>query len=179
MNFETYGPFEINWWKDNDRWEADIWKGIEEVCEGLSAAIGCYVFCLRWGDKYLPWYVGKTINKNGFKGEVFQKHKLDHYENLMNVKPNHKPHLMLFPLMTDEHWNFSKNRSQGSDTIEWLETTLITMAHAANPEIKNKSKTSKLHYVYVNGLVGSQYAGRKSDAAKVAAQMFKPQKPII
>ncbi|WP_416876947.1 hypothetical protein [Litorimonas sp.] len=172
MNFECYGPYELNWWEDNDRWRADFWKQVEAEYDGLSEAIGCYVFCLRFGEKYLPWYVGQTLNQYGFKGEVFESHKVLHYEELMDEKQRHQPFLMLFPLMTEENWNFSKNRSKGSEQIDWLETTLISMAYSANPEIRNMSKTAFSRYIYVNGIIGAQYPGRKTDAARVASKMF-------
>jgi len=173
MNFESYGPYRIDWWEDESpRWRANFWKDVEAEYEGLSSAIGCYVFCLRFGDKYVPWYVGQTLNKKGYKGEVFEPHKVEHYENLMEEKSRHKPYLMFFPLMTENTWDFSKNRSQGAEQIEWLETTLISMAYAVNPDIRNTSKTAFSKYMYVNGIIGTQYAGRKSEAAKAASEMF-------
>jgi len=174
MNFESYGPFELDW-EDENRWRANFWNAIEqqEKYEGLSSAIGCYVFCLRYGDKFVPWYVGQTINKDGFTGEVFQSHKVDHYNAIMAIKPQHKPHFMFFPLMTAEHWNYSKNRSQGAAQIDWLETTLISMAYAANPEIRNTSKTMYTRSIYVNGIMGEHSYGRRTNDARAATRMFK------
>jgi len=174
MNFESYGPFKLDWEDETHRWRANFWNEIEsqEKYEGLSTAIGCYVFCLKFGDKYVPWYVGQTINQNGFKGEVFESHKIDHYDELMEEKPRHKPYLMFFPLMTEEHWNFSKNRSQGKEQIEWLETTLISMAINANPDLRNSAKTMYSRYIYVNGIMGEQDYGRRTNDARAAAKMF-------
>ena len=175
VNFETYGPFALDWEDDAHRWRANFWSEIEaqEKYEGLSSAIGCYVFCLRYNSNYVPWYVGQTINKQGFKGEVFESHKIDHYNELMEEKPRHKPYLMFFPLMTGEYWNFSKNRSQGKGQIEWLETTLIGMAYQANPDLRNSAKTKHFRSVYINGIMGEQDYGRKTNDARAAAKMFK------
>ena len=175
MNFESYGPFELDWNDDSTQWRANFWKEIEaqERYEGLSSAIGCYVFCLKYGNKLAPWYVGKTVNQYGFKGEVFESHKVDHYDELMEEKSRHKPHLMFFPLMTEETWNFSKNRSQGEEQIDWLETTLIGMAYAANPELRNSSKTKYFRNAYINGIMGEHYYGRRTNDARAAAALFK------
>lgn len=175
MNFDTFGPFELDWSDDAPRWRANFWKEVEsqEKYEGLSSAIGCYVFCLKYGTKLKPWYVGQTINENGFKREVFEPHKVDHYNELMEHKPTHTPCLMFFPLMTHETWNFSQNRTQGSEQIDWLETTLIGMAYAANPDLRNSSKTKYFRNIYVNGLMGDHEYGRRTNDARAAAKMFK------
>ena len=175
MNFDTYGPFELDWDDDTPQWRANFWKDVEaqEKYKGLSTAIGCYVFCLRYGDKLAPWYVGQTINQNGFKGEVFESHKVDHYDELMENKSRHTPCLMFFPLMTEDSWRFSQNRSQGEAHIEWLETTLIGMAYAANPELRNSSKTKYFRKAYVNGIMGEHNYGRRTDDARAATKMFK------
>lgn len=175
MNFDSYGPFELNWEDEASQWRANFWQEIEqqEKYEGLSSAIGCYVFCLKYGDNFVPWYVGQTINKNGFKGEVFESHKIDHYDELIEEKPRHKPYMMFFPLMTEEHWNYSKNRSQGKDLIDWLETTLITLAYAANPDLRNSSKTMYTRSVYVNGIMGAHDYGRRTNDSRAATKLFK------
>ena len=145
MNFECYGPFALDWYSDVKQWKSEFWKSIEsnQELEGLKNAIGCYVFCMKHGDTYTPWYVGKTENKIGFEGEVFTDHKYYIYQKLIEKdKTRHQPCFMFFPLMTYEHWNFSKNRSEGSKHIDWLETTLISMAYSVNRKLKNDKKTS-------------------------------------
>jgi len=85
MIFECYGPFALDWYTDESQWKSEFWKSVESNpdLEGLKNAIGCYVFCLKYGDTYMPWYVGKTENKIGFEGEVFTDHKYDIYEQLI------------------------------------------------------------------------------------------------
>lgn len=172
MNFESYGPFELDR-KFSHRWRSKFWKNVETTEPHLSNTIKCYVFCLQFGSKTLPWYVGQTINQNGFQGEVFQQHKVDHYRDIMAKNSRHRPMIMLFPLMTDTYWNFSKSRKTGLGAIEWLETTLISMALSVNPEIANTSKILFPNNVFVNGVIGTQFPGRKSNAGKFANALFK------
>lgn len=86
MHFETYGPFEFDRNTLQLR-KCDLWKAVEQRQDGLASAIGCYAFCLTYGSKTLPWYVGKTIAQAGFQGEVLQKHKLDHYISVLTENP--------------------------------------------------------------------------------------------
>lgn len=84
--FDVWGPFEIahdgNWIKGA---QGDLWSELEDRCEGLSTAIGCYMFCLRTHKQIRPWYVGMTLAKAGFRGEVFQLHKLNSFNFVMNA----------------------------------------------------------------------------------------------
>ena len=80
MHYEVYGPFGVDMntkrpWRER---RAEFWESVENKAEGLSKAIGIYVFSTRHGAIRTPWYVGKTVAKTGFRGEVFQDHKLSH-----------------------------------------------------------------------------------------------------
>lgn len=172
MYFNSFGPFYIH--KDfPNGWRSEFWNRIEKREEGLSTAIGCYVFCLKHGKKTLPWYVGKTVANNGFRDEVFEiKHKIPLYRQFIKKFSYHRPSILLFPLLTETKWAFSKNRSEGGSTITWLEKTLIGMALARNPEIANIA-TTKLHRkVYVNGVLGKQFQGPPSLDAQFARSVF-------
>lgn len=176
MNFESCGPFEFPR-KRAGYWRRDFWHEVELSWEGLSAAVGCYAFCLKHGRTVRPWYVGKTVAKGGFRDEVFTPHKLDHYQTILAPAETEgayrrgHPCILLFPLVTDT-WQLSANRSSSQPYIDWLETTLIGMALSQNPEIANTSKTRFHREVYVNGLIGGQFQGRRSNGALFARQAF-------
>lgn len=178
MNFESYGPFELDWFSDAKQWRKEFWDNVDKKLgfEGLAGAIGIYVFTLEYGGKHLPWYVGKTVNQDGFSGEIFTDHKYEIYQKLIETdKQRHKPHFMFFPLMRDvgdDEWDFSANRSEGGKQIDWLESTMIGMAYAVNRELQNVQKTKFAKNLYVNGLIGSQYPGRLSIAAQKASKIF-------
>jgi len=58
--FDVYGPFAIG--RDQGqivRGQGALWEDVETADEGLSSAIGCYMFCLQHGDNLMPWHVGK------------------------------------------------------------------------------------------------------------------------
>lgn len=81
MKYDVYGPF----WAPRFQKEVtrasllEFWNEVEAWDEGLSRAVGVYVFSTCHGSTFTPWYVGKTNAKTGFRGEIFQTHKLNHY----------------------------------------------------------------------------------------------------
>jgi len=175
MQFDTCGPF--NYPKERIRlWKKRFWDDVEEYWPGLPNAVGCYAFCIDNGRTVRPWYVGKTLSQYGFKGEIFEQHKMDHYNSIMGSTENGQPRrgegkIILFPLLTDT-WGLSKNRSSSNEYIDWLETALIGMALAKNPEIANSSKTRFHKTVYVHGLIGRQQQGRPNKGAIFARSAF-------
>tara|TARA_R110000868_G_scaffold336665_1_gene597586 strand:- start:46 stop:567 length:522 start_codon:yes stop_codon:yes gene_type:complete len=170
MLFESFGPFEIDR-NFEGQWKREFWLQVDERLAGLRNSVGCYAFCLQHGETVKPWYVGQTINKAGFEGEVFTDHKREHYSYLLELKPKSRPVMLLFPLVTD-NWKLSKNRSSSKSVIDWLETTLIGMALSKNPEIANVSKTRFHREVYVHGVIGSQFQGKPSTSASFAKKAF-------
>jgi hypothetical protein len=161
---------------DLDQSKANFWRDVEKREEGLSGAIGCYVFGLETNDKIMPWYVGKTLATAGFKGEVFTPHKINHYKSIirpMDEEKSHRkgtPFISLFPLMTPEE-NFSKSRTSSAKLIGWLETTMIGMALSKNHEIANTSNTLLHRNVVVPGVLGVT-PGRPSREAEDAYKLF-------
>ena len=83
MNFEVYGPFELNaesdggfsGWIDQPEINA-FWDEVRKKYENLGNACGVYMFCVEGKQKgkgkttNLPWYVGKA-EKLTFKQECF------------------------------------------------------------------------------------------------------------
>ncbi len=71
-----------------------FWSRVDgEIEDGLSGAIGCYIFSIRAGKGSLPWYVG-LAEKQSFRKECFTSHKLKHYNNAIAKKKGH-PHINL------------------------------------------------------------------------------------
>ncbi|WP_156629564.1 hypothetical protein [Methylobacterium sp. Leaf85] len=154
--FDTYGPYEINHEnRDCHVSQLSFWRDIGSVYEGLSGAIGCYVFGIRYGHKIRPWYVGMTVAKDGFKGEIFQKHKTDIYTECMG-KQRGAPVMFLLPLIQDNTGKYSQARSSKKKDIAWLEITLMGFAFRQNPEISNVRDMNFLRNIEVLGLLGTR-----------------------
>ena len=179
-HFETFGPFRIplsdgeiarpepSWWDDVD----------EKARYDVSRAIGCYMFAM--GDAHIrPWYIGKTVNQNGFREEVFADHKLGHYNWVVEEGHRGPPQLYLFPMITrdfHEDWRFSKGTSH-SGPIEWLERTLMGMAFSQNPDLANSRDLTYFRTVRVRGILGRAPKGKRTGHIAKARQALLGEKP--
>lgn len=178
--FETFGPFLVprSPGQSLTRPVSDWWDDIDELTGyTISRSIGCYMFAM--GDARIkPWYVGKTVNKRGFREEVFTDHKLGHYNWVID---NYRgpPSIYLFPMITksfDQDWRLSKGWSN-SAPIEWLERTLMGMAYSQNPEISNSRDLTFFRTVHVRGILGRAPKGRRTGHIGKARQALLGEIP--
>ena len=146
-------------------WKKDFWSAVENVREGLSAAIGLYVFFLQHGENKKPWYVGKTSGKGGFKTEIFQNQKVDHYLSVVDKRGSAQ--MVFFPLLT-ESGKISRNASGKAKAIDWVEKRMISFALERNAELLNVKDTSFSKSVFVPGIIGTRRRGAPAQDAKLA-----------
>jgi hypothetical protein len=167
MNFEPYGPFPLRPYVDQEegRWKNDFWTMVDKAEPNLSEANGIYVFSLKYGSKFTPWYVGKTCSEKGFKGEVFQGHKMNHYYAVAGDRRG-APHLHLVAHVEEHRRNFCPYTGRGDRAIERVETYLIGMAIGANPDLRNDKKTKFFRTLDIEGVIGPKYDGRPREAAR-------------
>lgn len=166
MYFEPFGPFDLRpTLNSEDRnWKSIFWEEVEKYQSGLSKANGIYIFSLKNGSNYVPWYVGKTCSENGFSNEVFQNHKLQHYYSACEGR-NGKQFLHLIARVEKNRGNFCNWSKQSEVQIENLETHLIGMALARNAKLRNDKKTKFFRSLDIAGVIGPKYKGRpKKDA---------------
>lgn len=172
MKYEVYGPFSFSMdqsipWKDRRK---TFWDEVEETEEGLSKAIGIYVFSIRHGETYTPWYVGKTAAKTGFRGEVFQGHQMNHY---IATQRNGERCMHLIAKVTASGKRFCKKSDKSVREVELLETTMIGMALQANPKVRNSMKTWFAKTCRVPGLIGPVKPGAPTLPSRSLRAAFK------
>ena len=166
-DFWMYGPFKIpedNGWIPNDL--DSFWNGVESDQEGLSTAIGVYVFLMRSGGGYSPWYVGQT--QSGFIGECFGAYQKDGYNFAMTRYDKGNPYLILIPKLTDS----GKFSHSGGDDIDFVENYCIGLAIKANPGIVNKKNTMHHKSIVLPGIMNGPQ-GHPGTAASVLRQAFR------
>lgn len=177
MYFDMYGPFEVS--RENGRVtgrQADMWDQVRLACARnyveteLETAIGCYAFGIRHGTSLKPWYVGMTMAKGGFRAEVFQKHKLEHYNAVVEERRG-TPVMFLMPLLTPED-RFSRDRTTTGPLIRWVEKMLFGVALKRNPECRNQRDTRFLRNVEVRGVFNSRRCGPAGATVQAARDMF-------
>jgi hypothetical protein len=158
MNFFPHFPIEIPRQR-NGLIAADkesltaFWSNVEkELEEGLSGAIGCYVFSTRAGKGALPWYVG-FAEKQSFRKECFTSHKLVHYNNVI-AKRKGTPLLTLVAKYTPKGKLINPTGNEHRD-IQFLETILISNCLRRNANLYNMKDTKLLREMVVPGLLNT------------------------
>jgi hypothetical protein len=174
MQYEVHGPF----WSPRAQTEADgealraFWDEIQEMVPGLPRAIGIYVFSTCHGETFTPWYVGKTNAKTGFRGEIFQDHKLNHYVSASERKRGY-PAIHLIAKVEPVRGNYCKASKQSGREIDELETVMIGMALRANPNVRNSKKTWFNRTCQVPGIIGDSLTGRPTEAVVTLRNTLK------
>lgn len=173
MFFRPFGPFDMRELLNSEsrNWQSDFWNQIENIRTGLSSANGVYVFSIKFGSKFTPWYVGKTCSSAGFRGEVLQGHKLDHYYKACDTKRG-RPFLHLIARIEEDRGNFCKWSNRSERQIDQLETYLIGMALARNPELRNNKKTRFFRALDIEGVIGPRFEGRPREGARTLKNVF-------
>lgn len=167
MYFRPFGPFDLTATlaEENRYWRRDFWEIVDRECQGLSGSNGVYIFSLKYSSNFRPWYVGKTCSSAGFAGEVFQGHKMNHYYSASEQRRG-RPFLHLIARVEEARGNFCSWSDRTSKQVEDLETYLIGMAVAANPDLRNNKKTSFFRDLDIEGVIGPRYEGRPREAAR-------------
>lgn len=178
MWFDMYGPFELS--RENGRIlsrQPDFWEQVQASSKyhgsgekELEQAIGCYAFGLRHGETLKPWYVGMTVAQGGFRREVLQPHKRDHYDEVV-AKHRGTPIMFLMPLLTPDGY-FSRDRTSTKPLIQWVEKMLFGVALRRNLDCRNQRDTHYLRNVVVHGIFNSRPAGRQGPEVTAARRMF-------
>lgn len=147
------------------RFDSDFWKLVEEKDPRLPEACGCYIFAIRHGENFKPWYVGLTEN-NTFKGR-FSRHR----ERLgrLSDKPGELRIFLIAAMANKDSFRKPGKKKLGkkprrSPSIHHLESILIGMALQRNSEIFNVLVARRLKKMTVPGVTPRK--GRLSQDAK-------------
>jgi hypothetical protein len=112
---------------------------------GLASKNGCYIFALKAGKGYSPWYVGKATKS--MKQECMALASMRHYNAVLANGDKGTP-VMFFVVPEG-----AKNKV-GKNVCDDIETFLIQSAYKANPALRNIQKT-KVPEWSIKGLVRS------------------------
>lgn len=143
--------------------DPEFWKQVDsgKKCSGLSDAHGVYVFAIRNGDNFKPWYVGMT--ESSFKERVFGKRWL---KELSEIKGGKKG-LYVFLIAALTKTGRFRKRTSPTQEIKDLEFMLIGMALRKNRGIFNISGAEKLLKMNVPGVTNIRSKkGRLSQGVK-------------
>lgn len=132
---------------------AYFWDMVDSQLEdGLSGAIGCYIFSVRAGGGILPWYVG-LAEKQSFRKECFTSHKLVHYNDVL-ARRKGVPTMTFVSKYTPGEKLLSPTGNEHRD-IRFLERMLISNCLKRNVDVSNARDTKLLREMQVPGLLNS------------------------
>jgi hypothetical protein len=139
--------------KDNAK---SFWE--KEKVKETAMKQGCYIFALKNGKGFTPWYVGKAT-KN-FKQEALHPTKLNHYNEVIFKGKKGTP--VVFFIAKPANLKTVPKKQ-----IDDLEIFLIQSAYYKNPELKNKHNANEPSWS-ITGVV----RGGKGKAS-INAKQFK------
>jgi hypothetical protein len=172
MKFEPYGPFKMP--RNNggiDRTlKNSFWSSIDSKHPFLSDAVGCYIFALKAGKGYRPWYVGKT-DKQCFADETWNHANLLNYGEIIRKRKG-SPMLFLLAKITPQGRFQRPTVRKKIGAIAVLEDMLIATCLQRNSELVNKRKIKFLTRLQVPGYINETPGARTKDA-RALAQLLK------
>jgi len=156
MNFDVFGPFAIPRNEAKTRIADDrldeFRNEVENSCEDLLTACGCYVFVIRAAKGYTTWYVGRT-KKQTFKNEPFTPANIRKYESVLE---HGTPMIFLIPIITKSETRFRKQNS-ALKSVEFLEKWLIAEALKKNSNLLNSQDTKFVRELHVKGVFNAKH----------------------
>jgi len=110
----------------------DFWS--QEGAALLGSKQGCYIFAMRAGRGFTPWYVGKATKS--FKQECFTPHKINKYQDAFRLVHKGTPVLFFISLPAED-----KKKKVPAKIVNELEGILIQHATEKNEALTNIQKT--------------------------------------
>lgn len=113
-----------------------------------AAKQGVYVFALKAGRGYTPWYVGKTNAQHGMGNECMTDHKVNKYNEAMRLSNGTPVLFFVVPSGT--------KRVAAKPVVKDMERQLIQDALAENPGLLNTQNTGNLPEWSIKGVIRSE-----------------------
>ena len=172
MDFDVVGPFDLTRHGAKtlitDQSLKDLAQNLEESREGLSEVMGCYVFALRAGRGYTPWYVGQACKRSILK-EALNPSNREKYNKVLSERKG-TPTIFFIPKQTPGgKFRKIKKAGGGLEAVNFLERWLISTCIQKNPELVNNRETKFLRNIHVTGI----FNAKKGEAHKSAQSLKK------
>lgn len=151
MHFDIAGPFELQRYGKKKLISTESIADLRQRLKkkpGLAKACGCYVFAIRAGKGYTPYYVGQACKKS-LLGESLNPSNIGKY-NTACSESDGVPVVFFLPMQTPN--GRYRKRGTGSGYLDFLERWLMAAAINKNPDLINTRETWFLRRMTVVGL---------------------------
>ena len=166
MLFDVAGPFKVKRYGKKKlitkQSLTELKQELEEWESGLCDACGCYVFAIRAGKGYTPYYVGQAC-KRAILDEALNPSNRGKYNEVCS-ETNGMPVLFFLPMRTPTR-RFRKKGSGRLPAIDFLERWLIAQAIDKNSRLINNKETRFLRKIHVVGVFNAGQGEATSDSA--------------
>jgi hypothetical protein len=156
MIFDVCGPYEIPRFGPKGLVNRESREALLETIavddDGLPDACGCYVFAIRAGQGYTPWYVGQSQQQSIIR-EAMNSDNLVKYNEVLNGRKG-TPILFLIPLQTPTG-RYAKQPDGSLPAVDFLERWLIAASLEKNPDLINNRETRFLREIHVKGILNA------------------------
>jgi|ERR1051325_2399419 hypothetical protein len=158
MNYSVHGPFRLPRRSTNniDRSASArnrFWEKVNARVPDLPSASGCYIFAMRAGKGFKPFYVG-IAEKQPFKRECWSANKMIIYNDVLAYPINGSPILFLIAKRSPLNRLVRPGkRRHGSN--DFLESMLIGASLKKNRNLMNIQKTKYLKKMSVPGFLNT------------------------
>jgi hypothetical protein len=176
VKFDIYGPYEV---PRHQHGRARIitrnsLRGLAELIdnEDMINGCGCYVFAMRAGRGYTPWYVGQA-SKMRLLEESMNANNRENYNRIL-LEQNGTPVIFYIPKLTNGN-RFAKptrNVNGQLKSVNFLEEWLIATALQKNPKLINHQKTHFLKNLHVVGLINPRTGENNNTSAELKRAIF-------
>jgi hypothetical protein len=181
MRFDVAGPFLLSRHGFKGLITEESLKDLKEAAEawetGLSSACGCYVFAMRAGKGYTPYYVGQS-SKKAIIAEALNTINQMIYNKVLGSVSKGKPVIYLIPMKTPggrfRKPNKSESKKRTFPSVDFLEEWLIAQALQKNPSLRNNMKTKFVRQLHVVGLFNPQPGEATKASTELKKAIWKP-----
>jgi len=169
--FVVKGPYSLPFNEKGKLDNPEIKQFFAGAPGGFASKHGVYVFAVKHGKAYMPYYVGKT--KNSFKAEIFNFANLRKFEGVYEERKGTPVIFLIVPsdelkLPSGQVKNVSKGRAA---IITEIEEFFIKLAACVNPKLLNKQKAKGPKWTIKSLLNADQ--GRPDKETTAFKSMFK------
>ncbi len=170
MHFDVAGPFDLTRHGKKkfitEQSLADLDPELENWESGLSDACGCYIFAIRAGKGYTPYYVGQACKWSMLR-EALNPSNREKYNKACSESKG-MPVIFFLPMRTPKG-RYRKKGSSGLASIDFLERWLIAKAIDKNPDLINNKETRFLRNINVVGI----FNAKRGEATSASQQLRK------
>ena len=172
MHFDVAGPFDLTR-HGSKKIITDVSIRIlkpqlESWEVGLSDACGCYVFAVRAGKGYSPYYVGQAC-KRSILMEALNPSNREKYNKVLGDRTG-TPVLFFVALRTPTGKFRKKSQvSGGLAHVDFLERWLIATSIEKNHRLINNKETQFLRKLHVAGI----FNARKGESTQASQDLRK------